>query len=194
MATNVYRAEERVFYDGENPTVYQGYTITMSGDSVTVTHNEHTWELAERLVAERFRLKQADRVFAAGFLLCAVFGPADWRDWAIKQLIEEVGEEYADDIHSADWAWWEDALAHKNVESLTVDEMRHILTEIRHAMYAERDNDAEDASEDRNVVIIRYNPDREVNGGDLVDKVGALFEIHGLVPPPINEESEGGES
>jgi hypothetical protein len=69
----------------------------------------------------------------------------------------------------------------RKIRDLSYGDLLFIVDDLFHFMYAERDNEAED----ENTVVIRFNPDREVSGADLVDKVNALFDIHGVLPEPV---------
>lgn len=68
----------------------------------------------------------------------------------------------------------------KQIKDLSRDEMEMMLGSIHREMYAERDNEAEEKQ--LNTVVIRQNPEKEVNGGDLVDLVSDWFDRLGVRP------------
>lgn len=61
----------------------------------------------------------------------------------------------------------------KKIKDMSRDEMEAMLESIHNEMYVERDNEAEENQP--NTVVVRQNPDKEVNGGDLIDLVNDWF-------------------
>ena len=76
----------------------------------------------------------------------------------------------------------------KKVEKLTRDELVLFVESLHAMMYRERDNEAEEGLE--NAVVIRLNPDKEVNGGDLVDLVNDWFHRLGVHPDSPEVDSK----
>lgn len=68
----------------------------------------------------------------------------------------------------------------RKINDLSRDEMEMMIDSLHREMYAERDNEAEE--EQPNTVVVRLNPDKEINGGDLVDLVSDWFERLGVRP------------
>ena len=89
MATNVYRAEERIWFGGE-PCRTQGYCISTSCDMVTHTYDGDTWKIESKI---RKLFPNSDAIRVSGFLLIACHGPEDWRDFASEKLLAELQED-----------------------------------------------------------------------------------------------------
>lgn len=64
----------------------------------------------------------------------------------------------------------------RTIEQLTDHEKNLIISAIFHQMYSEEVN------REGSTITFQLDPDKEVNGGDLVDLVSHLFRQHRLVP------------
>lgn len=68
----------------------------------------------------------------------------------------------------------------KQIQDLTHEQCQMMLDDLHDFMYAERDHARE--AEEPNIVALSLNPDKEVNGGDLVDLVSDWFRRLDVVP------------
>lgn len=64
----------------------------------------------------------------------------------------------------------------RKIEQLSDEEKTLILNTIFHQMYAE------DTKLEGDTITFQLDPDKDVNGGDLVDLISHLFRQHNLVP------------
>lgn len=87
MSTNVYRAEERVYFDPDDPCTTQGYYISTTSGGYSVFDEPDTWHVLETRAEEL--LPNCDCVRVAGFALIAS-DDNDYSEAAKDALAEEV--------------------------------------------------------------------------------------------------------
>jgi hypothetical protein len=89
MSTNVYRAEERTYFDPDNPCIMQGYYMSTTCGGVGIYTDENTWAVLETRAEEMF--PECDCVRVAGFATVA-YSSSDYSDEAYEALAEEIAE------------------------------------------------------------------------------------------------------